>query len=208
VHHLVALTRSIEAVPAVMRGMSPLPSFSQVRAEAANEERVDSKSVEFEDGFVVVGIWWKPAMKLIAAITAAAVLLVAPVWSARAYYDKQDFAEVYFILPNESAFFIPDAGANRDTQTQFGSEEYLKANKIPAKRFQIPHAKLSGSSYSFWSDFYVPTGAPDYRRPVAVQSRMGGLGAPRHLDQGRILSLPEQGGDQHLGWYRHRSVRS
>src|SRR5579871_966678 len=107
---------------------------------------------------VLVGIWWKPAMKLIAAITAAAVLLVAPVWSARAYYDKQDFAEVYFILPNESAFFIPDAGANRDTQTQFGSEEYLKANKIPAKRFQIPHAKLSGSSYSFWSDFYVPTG--------------------------------------------------
>jgi hypothetical protein len=107
---------------------------------------------------ILIGIWWTPARKLIAAITAAVPLLFAPVWSARAYYDKQDFAEVYFILPNESAFFIPDAGANRDTQTQFGSEEYLKANKIAAKRFQIPHAKLSGSSYSFWSDYYVPTG--------------------------------------------------
>jgi hypothetical protein len=107
---------------------------------------------------ILIGIWWTPVRKLIAAITAAVLLLFAPVWSARAYYDKQDFAEVYFILPNESAFFIPDAGANRDTQTQFGSEEYLKANKIAAKRFQIPHAKLSGSSYSFWSDYYVPTG--------------------------------------------------
>jgi hypothetical protein len=107
---------------------------------------------------ILIGIWWTPVRKLIASITAAVLLLFAPVWSARAYYDKQDFAEVYFILPNESAFFIPDAGANRDTQTQFGSEEYLKANKIAAKRFQIPHAKLSGSSYSFWSDYYVPTG--------------------------------------------------
>jgi hypothetical protein len=107
---------------------------------------------------VLVGIWWKPVRKLIAALTAAAFVLFAPVWSARAYYDKQDFAEVYFILPNESAFFIPDAGANKDSQTAFGSEEYLKANKIAAKRFQIPHAKLAGSSYGFWSDYYVPTG--------------------------------------------------
>src|SRR5262249_44030103 len=41
-------------------------------------------------------------------------------------------------------------------QTAFGSIEYLNANKIAAKRFQVPHGKLSGSS--FWSDFYVPTG--------------------------------------------------
>jgi Type IV secretory system Conjugative DNA transfer len=69
---------------------------------------------------VLVGIWWKPVRKLIAALTAAAFVLLAPVWSARAYYDKQDFAEVYFILPNESAFFIPDTGANKDSQAAFG----------------------------------------------------------------------------------------
>src|SRR5229473_513446 len=95
---------------------------------------------------VLAGVWWKPARQLIAAITAAlTIMILAQINGARAYYDKTDYAEVYFVLPNESAFFIPDAGANKDSQTQFGSEDYLKANKIPAKRFQIPHAKLSGS---------------------------------------------------------------
>jgi len=89
-----------------------------------------------------------------AAIVAVGALLSAP--PAQAYYDKNDFAEAYFILPNESAFFIPDVGANRDSQAKFGSTEYLEANKIAAKRFTLPHAKFNGSGA--WTDFYVPTG--------------------------------------------------
>ena len=96
---------------------------------------------------------------------------------ARAYYDKTDYTEAYFILPNELAFFIPDVGANRDTQAKFGSLDYLEQNKVAAKRFIIPHAKFAGSG-SLWSDFYVPTGrlivvdrTPYNREWVAARDR-------------------------------------
>jgi hypothetical protein len=75
---------------------------------------------------------------------------------AVAYYDKTDFTEAYTILPNESAFWIPDTGANRDNQSQLETEDYLKANKVAVKRFIVPHQKLSGSGGFF--DFYVPAG--------------------------------------------------
>ena len=109
---------------------------------------------------VLAAIWWKPlkngwARRFPAAMLMGCLLLAGT--DARAYYDKTDYAEAYFILPNESAFFIPDVGATRDTQAKFGSMEYLEANKIAAKRFLIPHAKFSGSG-SLWSDYYVPTG--------------------------------------------------
>lgn len=109
---------------------------------------------------VLAAIWWKPlknrwTRQFPAAVLMGCLLLAGT--DARAYYDKTDYAEAYFILPNESAFFIPDVGATRDTQAKFGSMEYLEANKIAAKRFLIPHAKFSGSG-SMWSDYYVPTG--------------------------------------------------
>jgi hypothetical protein len=47
------------------------------------------------------------------------------------------------------------------SQVQFGSAAYYEANKIPAKRFIVPHAKLSGSggnSIMSGYDYYVPTG--------------------------------------------------
>jgi hypothetical protein len=74
-------------------------------------------------------------------------LLFIGVPTAYAYYDQANYTEAYFILPNESAFFIPDVGANKETQGGFGSEAYLQENKIPAKRFEIPHQKLSGTSF-------------------------------------------------------------
>lgn len=108
-------------------------------------------------GLVLLAIWIGPLKRLVSAAMAIAALLLVAQWhEARAYYDKTNYTEAYFVLPNESAFFIPDVGANRDSQGQFGSEDYLKANKIPAKRFEIPHAKLAGSA--FWADYFVPTG--------------------------------------------------
>jgi hypothetical protein len=75
---------------------------------------------------------------------------------AYAYYQKSDYAEAYTILPNETAFWIPDIGANKDSQKQFESEDYLQANRVPVKRFIVPHTKLQGSGTFF--DFYVPAG--------------------------------------------------
>ena len=106
---------------------------------------------------VLLAIWWAPLKQRFGkqTITTAFGLLlgVAP---AQAYYDKTDYTEAYTILPNESAFWIPDAGANKDSQTQFDSEAYLNANKVPLKRFIVPHVKLQGSGGFY--DFYVPAG--------------------------------------------------
>ncbi len=101
---------------------------------------------------VLAGIWGGPLRRSLLALFLG--LVVAN--PANAYYDKSDFTEAYTILPNESAFWIPDVGANRDNQAQFESEAYLNANKVPLKRFIVPHTKLSGSGSFF--DFYVPAG--------------------------------------------------
>jgi hypothetical protein len=105
---------------------------------------------------ILLAIWWKPLRKLLAAMLTIFALAFMPTHKAQAYYNQTDYAEVYFILPNESAFFIPDVGANKDNQSTFNSEAYLNENKIAAKRFQIPHARLPGSSY--FANYYVPTG--------------------------------------------------
>jgi hypothetical protein len=106
---------------------------------------------------IVAAIWWKPIRHWISPLAVLALtvagLMPRP---ALAYYDKTDFTEAYTILPNESAFWIPDSGANKDNQSQIESEEYLKANKVAVKRFIVPHQKLSGSGGFF--DFYVPSG--------------------------------------------------
>ena len=106
---------------------------------------------------LVLAIWWPHARVWLKMSLAALVGMVAfTPYETRAYYDKTDFTEAYTILPNESAFWIPDVGANRDNQTQFETEDYLRANKIAVKRFIVPHQKLSGSGSFF--DFYVPAG--------------------------------------------------
>ena len=105
----------------------------------------------------IVMIWWSPVKRWLATLAVAGLAFAAfQPHPASAYYDKQDWAESYFILPNESAFFIPDVGANKNSQAAFGSEEYLKENKIAAKRFNVPHVKLENSG--LWSNFYVPAG--------------------------------------------------
>lgn len=106
---------------------------------------------------VLILIWLRPLRRLIGFLTIAAVLFALPdIRDAHAYYDKTDYTEAYTILPNESAFWIPDAGANRDNQTQFETEAYLNANKVALKRFIVPHVHLQGSGSFF--DFYVPAG--------------------------------------------------
>lgn len=105
---------------------------------------------------VLLTIWWSQIKKIfVAAMGILAALILLPT-NSEAYYNQSDYTENYFILPNESAFFIPDVGDNASSQTKFGSEEYLAAKKIPAKRFEIPHAKLANSGA--WSNYYVPVG--------------------------------------------------
>lgn len=108
---------------------------------------------------VLILIWWKPIKAFFTAqnitLVLAAMILLSST-QAFAYYAKEDYADPYFILPNESAFFVQDAGDNLKDQGKFGTEAYLRENKIPAKRFEVPHAKLPNSG--LWSNYYVPTG--------------------------------------------------
>jgi SPFH domain / Band 7 family len=84
-------------------------------------------------------------------------VLLASGSQAFAFYDKVDRAEAIYILPDESFFWVPDVGDNKNSQVKLNSEEYYAANKLPVKRFVIPHVKFAGSS-AVWFDFYVPSG--------------------------------------------------
>lgn len=107
----------------------------------------------------LIGIWWKPAKGIFlpAALvfTVFSVTAVTVPENAYAYYDQTDRAEWFNIEANQSAFLIPMYGANKDKQAQFGSIEYLAANKVAAKRIQIPHAKADNTSA--FRDYYVST---------------------------------------------------
>jgi len=110
-------------------------------------------------GASLIYIWADVAVKALNALMALSVVFLvvhsSPVW---AYADTTDKTEAYTILPNQSAFWVPDAGANKDDQKQFESEAYYAERKIAAKRFIIPHAKLGNSGGFLGWDFYVPTG--------------------------------------------------
>ncbi|MBB6251224.1 hypothetical protein [Nitrospirillum iridis] len=107
-------------------------------------------------------IWRRPLAVLVrhlATLSAVAGLMVASLPNeARAYYNNSDRTEAYTILPNESAFWIPDIGDNKDGQVQYDSEAYLTSHKVALKRFIIPHHKLANSGGYIGWDAYVPDG--------------------------------------------------
>jgi hypothetical protein len=114
---------------------------------------------------VLVLIWWSPVARFIrgSGTTAAAILALLALASlaipqpAQAFYNKTDYTEAIYVLPNQSAFVIPDVGANKDSQAQFGSKAYYEANKVASKRVLIPHAKLENTGGAWAADYYVPT---------------------------------------------------
>ena len=111
--------------------------------------------------FTLYRIWKGNIEAFFKAIMAGAIVFAvsgAVADRAWAYADSADKTEAYTILPNQSAFWVPDVGANKDDQKQFESEAYYAERKIASKRFVIPHTKLGGSGGFLGWDFYVPTG--------------------------------------------------
>ena len=104
-------------------------------------------------------IWWAPLRRLAASLALAAILASAlSPRAAWAYYDKTDYTEAVTIMPNETAFWIPDNGGNKDSQGRMDSADYYQNNKVPLKRFIVPHQQLTGSGWGPWGNYYVPTG--------------------------------------------------
>lgn len=117
---------------------------------------------------VLAWIWFKPVKDAIkkvsetlAVLLAAGGALLISTTDGRAFFEKVDRTEIYPILPNQSAFWIPEVGAVKDKQVQVDSEAFLNENKVQLNRFQIPHQKLAGSAgnsvFSGW-DYFVPAG--------------------------------------------------
>ena len=117
--------------------------------------------------FIILGLIWIPFImkhyrevsKDVTWVLAiiGALFLITP-QPAKAYFAQTEVTEAYTILPNESAFWIPDVGNNKDSQGSMDSADYLRANKIALKRFIVPHTKLNNSGgWAAW-DYYVPTG--------------------------------------------------
>ncbi|HEY6259291.1 MAG TPA: SPFH domain-containing protein [Xanthobacteraceae bacterium] len=117
---------------------------------------------------VLACIWFKPVRDAIkktsqalAVLLAAGGALLIGTTDGRAFFEKVDRTEIYPILPNQSAFWIPEIGATKDKQVQVDSEAFLNENKVQLNRFQIPHQKLAGSAgnsvFAGW-DYYVPAG--------------------------------------------------
>lgn len=91
---------------------------------------------------LIVVTWWTPIktafmvvmekMSSLAVVLAAASMLFAN-GDAGAYYAVSDYTEMVYITPNQTCFWIPDVGANKDSQQKFMSESYLHDNKVAAK---------------------------------------------------------------------------
>ena len=107
----------------------------------------------------LLAIWWPVLRGLVRRVLplAMAAALLAPA-AAHAYFDTTDRAEAYTVLPNESAFWIPDAGDRKADQTRLDSEAFLEANRISVARFIIPHVKFQNSGGWAGFDAYVPSG--------------------------------------------------
>lgn len=106
---------------------------------------------------VLLIVWFRPLRLAIFGAIGVAFLFVS-IPPAEAYYNKTDYTEVVTIYPNETAFWIPDTGGNRDSQGKMDSAEYYQNNKVALLRFIIPHTVLSGSGWGPWGNYVVPAG--------------------------------------------------
>ncbi len=106
---------------------------------------------------LLVWIWWKPISillkqlseddsgpKLLVAGLIASGLFFGASDNANAYFEKVDTTEVYYILPNETAFWVPSQGDRMGNQASLNTAEYFDKNKVSTMLFKIPHMKLSG----------------------------------------------------------------
>ena len=73
---------------------------------------------------ILLSIWVGPIQrgvqslvkKMLAAVVALLVLTLATGNDSQAFFEKADRTEAYTIMPNESAFWIPDIGDNKNNQ--------------------------------------------------------------------------------------------
>lgn len=106
-------------------------------------------------------IWRKPCRSITKNLFVIAMLVASVGFTgttAKAYYSKTDLTEMFYVRPNWSVFWVPDKGANLDSQGHMDSEEFYSKNRIPAKIFKIPHEIIPSSTGIMERDYYGPVG--------------------------------------------------
>lgn len=151
--------------------ISPYATLMSAQMAGRQFENSDSAYVESVYGMGIAGrlgisggiilvllmlIWWKPFRMAVFSVAGFGLLMANQ--PAHAYYNKSDYTEAVTIYPNETAFWIPDTGGNKDSQNKMDSAEYYQNNKVPLKRFLVPHIALSGSGWGPWGNYVVPSG--------------------------------------------------
>ena len=111
-------------------------------------------------------IWFKPVRDLIKQMTTRAIVLFAATGTllagttdSKAFFDKADKTEAYTILPNQSAFVIPDAGANQTTQAQFNQAVWYSGPSTEDLHLQVDDGQPAGAASNI--GHVVIHGAPD-----------------------------------------------
>jgi hypothetical protein len=89
-----------------------------------------------------------------AGLAVAGLLVEAQPEPAQAYYDTRDYPEFVEVLPNQTAFLIPEVGESKSGQAAFMSEQFLNERKVAMKRVQIPHTLIRNPGWAY--DYYVP----------------------------------------------------
>ena len=83
-----------------------------------------------------------------AGLAVASLLIEGQPEPAQAYYDTRDDPEFVEVLPNQTAFLIPEVGETKSGQAAFMSEPFLNERKVAMKRIQIPHTLIRNPSWA------------------------------------------------------------
>ena len=89
-----------------------------------------------------------------AGLAVASLLIEGQPKPAQAYYDTRDYPEFVEVLPNQTAFLIPEVGETKSGQAAFMSEQFLNERKVAMKRIQIPHTLIRNPGWAY--DYFVP----------------------------------------------------
>ncbi|WP_187277424.1 hypothetical protein, partial [Methylobacterium sp. WL103] len=89
-----------------------------------------------------------------AGFAVAGLLIEGRPEPAQAYYDTRDYPEFVEVLPNQTAFLIPEVGETKSGQAAFMSEQFLNERKVAMKRIQIPHTLIRNPGWAY--DYFVP----------------------------------------------------
>jgi hypothetical protein len=93
---------------------------------------------------ILVGIWYRPVRdalrrtsQIVAALVAAAGALLVGTTDGRAFFEKTDRTEIYPILPNQSAFWIPEVAPPKTSRCRWTRRPFSMTTRCSSTAFRF-----------------------------------------------------------------------